>query len=183
MNKKSGFLSFCFAFIPGAGNMYHGYMKRGISIMAIFMLSITLISTFSGVMFPLLTVVIWFASFFDSFNVAQYTPEEREAHPDDWLWNQIEVGQNKWNVSHQRVIGVVCIVLGAWLCLDQMPPFLSEMGVDLGGITWILRRYVPSIALALALIWFGFRFVVGPRQRDNSATWQPVQKEGAEHDE
>ena len=177
MNKKSKFLSFCFAFIPGAGQMYQGYMKRGISIMAAFCAIITLIATFGGVMFPMLLVVVWFAAFFDSFNVSARTEEERLAQPDDWLWNQIDLGQQKRNINQHRVIGVVCIVLGAWLCLDQMPPFLSSLGVDLGGITWVLRRYIPSIVLALALIWFGFRFIAGPKKQDNSATWQPVMEE------
>ena len=181
MYKRSGFLSFCFAFIPGAAQMYQGYMKRGISIMAACGLMITLIATFGGVLFPMLLAVLWAAAFFDSFNVAHLSVEERQEKPDDWLWNDIELGGKKWNVSHHRVIGIVCIVLGAWLCLDQMPAFLSEMGVDLGGITWILRRYVPSIVLALALIWFGFRFIAGPVKKDTSATWQP--KEEVEHHE
>ena len=30
---KNGFLTFCCAFIPGAGQMYQGYMKRGLSLM------------------------------------------------------------------------------------------------------------------------------------------------------
>lgn len=182
MYKRNGFLNFCFAFIPGAGQMYQGYMKRGISIMAAFGLTVTLISTFGGVLFPMLLAVLWAAAFFDTFNVAHRTEEERREKPDDWVWNDIDLGQKKWNISHQRVIGIACIVLGAWLCLDQMPPFLSEMGVDLGGITWILRRYVPSIVLALALIWFGFRFIVGPVKKDNSATWQP-QEEQVKRDE
>lgn len=25
---KNGFLTFCFAFVPGAGQMYQGYMKQ-----------------------------------------------------------------------------------------------------------------------------------------------------------
>ena len=54
MYKRSGFLSFCFAFIPGAGQMYQGYMKRGISIMTACALTVTLISTFGGVLFPML---------------------------------------------------------------------------------------------------------------------------------
>ena len=114
--------------------------------------------------------------------MARLTEAERQAKPDDWLWNDIDLGQKKWNISHQRVLGIACIVLGAWLCLDQMPPFLSEMGVDLGGITWILRRYVPSIVLALALIWFGFRFIAGPVKKDTSATWQPKEEVGRHED-
>ena len=29
---KNGFLTLLFAFIPGAGQMYQGYMKRGLSL-------------------------------------------------------------------------------------------------------------------------------------------------------
>ena len=32
--KKNGFLAFCFSLIPGAGEMYMGFMKQGASIMA-----------------------------------------------------------------------------------------------------------------------------------------------------
>lgn len=31
--KKNGILTLLFAFIPGAGQMYQGYMKRGLSLM------------------------------------------------------------------------------------------------------------------------------------------------------
>ena len=30
--KKNGLLTFIFACIPGAGQMYYGYMQRGLSI-------------------------------------------------------------------------------------------------------------------------------------------------------
>lgn len=38
--KKSGFLTFCFSLMPGAGEMYMGFMKQGVSIMAFFWLLI-----------------------------------------------------------------------------------------------------------------------------------------------
>ena len=183
MYNRSGFLTFCFAFIPGMGQMYQGSMKRGISIMAACGLMITLLAKVGGVLFPMMLAVLWAASFFDTFAVARRTEEERQTLPDEWLWNTAELGGKKPDIGHSRVIGTACIVLGAWLCLDQLPPFLSEMGVDLGGITWVLRRYVPSILLALALIWFGFRFVAGPAKKDNSATWQPPQEEQVTADE
>ena len=59
MNKKSGFLTFCFALVPGAGQMYLGYMKRGCSFMLTLALLVTMVSTFSTVLFPLLVAVLW----------------------------------------------------------------------------------------------------------------------------
>ena len=34
--KKNGFLTFIFACIPGAGQMYYGYMQRGLSLITMF---------------------------------------------------------------------------------------------------------------------------------------------------
>ena len=38
--KKNAFLTFIFACIPGAGQMYYGYMKRGLSMITFFCLFI-----------------------------------------------------------------------------------------------------------------------------------------------
>ena len=37
---KNGILTFLFAFCPGAGQMYQGYMKRGLSLITMFCLFI-----------------------------------------------------------------------------------------------------------------------------------------------
>ena len=44
MKRKSGFFTFCLAFCPGAGQMYQGYMKRGTSLLVLFMLIIMPVS-------------------------------------------------------------------------------------------------------------------------------------------
>ena len=43
--KKNGFLTFIFACIPGAGQMYYGYMQRGLSIAMILILCVCLLYT------------------------------------------------------------------------------------------------------------------------------------------
>ena len=43
--KKNGILTLLFACIPGAGQMYQGYMKRGLSLITMFCLFIILGST------------------------------------------------------------------------------------------------------------------------------------------
>ena len=47
MNRKNGFWTFCFAFIPGGGQMYQGYMKRGLSLLLLFFV-ILAVSGFLG---------------------------------------------------------------------------------------------------------------------------------------
>ena len=69
--KKNGILTFCFAFIPGAGEMYQGYMKRGLSLVMICAAAIALGSLF----YPLVgfafavCCVVWMYSVFDTFNL------------------------------------------------------------------------------------------------------------------
>ena len=76
---KNGFLPFCCAFVPGAGQMYQGYMKRGLSLI----LTACLIGMVSSLLNPvlLLLVVVWMYSFFDTFNlraqiIADTAPED-----------------------------------------------------------------------------------------------------------
>ena len=40
--KKNRFLLFCFSFLPGAGEMYLGFMKTGISLLSIFAICVML---------------------------------------------------------------------------------------------------------------------------------------------
>ena len=64
---KNGFLTFCCAFIPGAGQMYQGYMKRGLSLF----LTACLIGMVSSLLNPelLLLVVVWMSASLSTFNL------------------------------------------------------------------------------------------------------------------
>ena len=65
---KNGILTFIFAFCPGAGQMYQGYMKRGLSLITMFCLFVVIgVSTLQ-----VLTIgraIVWMYSFFDTFNL------------------------------------------------------------------------------------------------------------------
>ena len=69
MQRKSGFLTFCFACLPGAGEMYLGYMKRGLSVMLAFWGLIFVASLLNMGILGILAPVIWAYSFFDTFNL------------------------------------------------------------------------------------------------------------------
>ena len=80
MKKKNGFLTLVFACFPGAGQMYQGYMKRGIS------LTLACCTLFSLTMYLYLTylliflIPLWLFSFFDSYNLRAQTPEQAAAN-------------------------------------------------------------------------------------------------------
>ena len=76
MQRKSGFLTFCFACLPGAGEMYLGYMKRGLSVMIAFWGLIFVASLLNMGILGILAPIIWAYSFFDTFNLRAQTPEQ-----------------------------------------------------------------------------------------------------------
>ena len=64
---KNGILTFLFAFCPGAGQMYQGYMKRGLSLITMFCVAFGA-GTLLGVLYVAMPIV-WMYSFFDTFNL------------------------------------------------------------------------------------------------------------------
>ena len=64
--KKNGILTLLFALIPGAGEMYQGYMKRGLSIITMFCLSIALSAWMGIEIFYIGVPILYMYSFFDT---------------------------------------------------------------------------------------------------------------------
>ena len=56
--KKNRCWTFCFSFIPGAGEMYMGFMKMGISLMSLFVLVLFLAFSFNMPALLLIDVVV-----------------------------------------------------------------------------------------------------------------------------
>ena len=67
--KKNGILTLLFALIPGAGEMYQGYMKRGLSLITMFSLSAALGAMTRIEVFYIGLPIVYMYSFFDTFNL------------------------------------------------------------------------------------------------------------------
>ena len=68
--KKNGFLTFIFACIPGAGQMYYGYMQRGLSLITMFIACFIV----GAIINPLaaLAIIVWMYSFFDTYDLVRH---------------------------------------------------------------------------------------------------------------
>ena len=62
--KKNGILTLLFALIPGAGEMYQGYMKRGLSLITMFCLSVALGAWMGIEIFYIGAPILYMYSFF-----------------------------------------------------------------------------------------------------------------------
>lgn len=87
MQRKSGFLTFRFACCPAPGEMYLGYMKRGLSVIIAFWGLIFVASLLNMGILGILAPIIWAYSFFDTFNLRAQTPEQVAANPDAYLFD------------------------------------------------------------------------------------------------
>ena len=74
--KKGKVTTFLYSLIPGAAEMYMGFMKTGISMMAIFILCFVIPSVLRlNDVFILFAVLVWFYSFFHARNLASCDEE------------------------------------------------------------------------------------------------------------
>ena len=68
--KKNALLTFIFACIPGAGQMYYGYMQRGLSLITLFCGCFVL----GAMVSPLVVTafIVWMYSFFDTYDLIRH---------------------------------------------------------------------------------------------------------------
>lgn len=169
-SRSNGFLGFVFALIPGADEMYMGFMKMGLSIMAIFF-GLIFIPAFFGLqdVFVLLPIVVWFYSFFHARNLWKTPEEEFEMLGDYPIWQDF-TGETQTNVSKdllKRVIGWGAIVLGGvaiyrtakGVLVDYLEEILRYEYSDY----WYALDALPRIIFAIIIIVLGIILLKGKK--------------------
>ncbi|NCC08554.1 MAG: hypothetical protein EOM30_11100 [Clostridia bacterium] len=183
--KKNAFFTFCFACIPGAGQMYIGYMKRGLSIMGAFAAVTMLSSMFYVGALAVFLPVIWAYSFFDTWHIRNQSEEEAQANPDDYAFHIKELAdgtrfQSLFTKRH-TYIGIGCVVFGAYMLLNSVVrPILNALE-----LYWLSDFFyeVPTIAVAVLIIMLGLWLVKGPSAKEPTDTYTAFKGEGASTDD
>lgn len=173
--KKNGILTLLFAFIPGAGQMYQGYMKRGLSLV-LMTAAICVAATLIGpIAFALLVVFMY--SFFDTFNLrAQISMGT--APEDDYLFHfdpQDKRMARMMQDSH-KLVGWCLIAAGAMIAYQNI------IMNTLGDILWrwgqtspvwraiyLVMDQLPEVVVCVALILCGIWLVRGPKVKKPAA--------------
>mgnify|MGYP000066751894 FL=1 len=112
--QKKGFLLFLCSLIPGAGELYMGFKKRGVSMMAIFW-GIVALTCVSGLeWFALALPVVWAYSFFQVHNLKSLPEEVFYLQKDEYAFHFGYVLEHKREMlkKYRVVIAAVCILLG-----------------------------------------------------------------------
>lgn len=158
--KKNAFLTFIFACIPGAGQMYYGYMKRGLSMITFFCLFIM-----AGTLVDVLVVgsiIVWMYSFFDTYDLIRHLAAG-EPKEDSLLL------LGKWQdckeliPQHNKLLGWGLIVIGGWAMYDTvisdwLMNILNRLFGDYGMVYSIIHG-IPNVFIAVLLIAAGFKLL------------------------
>ncbi len=172
--KKSAFWTFIFSCWPGAGQMYLGYTKRGVSLMTGFLLLIGMSNFLNLWIFATFTPVVWFYAFFDAWSIRNMDPAKLEQFTDDFLFfPQFDQRSSaeQFAKRHRRAFGVLLILLGFYVLYNNLilPPLaalINTMGMNLSWL-WRLANGLPTLVVAALIILLGLRLVRGDRRGDD----------------
>ena len=165
--KKNGFLTFLFSLVPGAGEMYMGFMKQGVTLMGAFFLLIFLASWLN--LGPLLVAlpVLWCYSFFHVHNLKNLPDEEFYAIEDDFLFHVDRVLPKDFNMSKnsRKLLSLILIIVGAVILWNNLIYLIRWLLPDyLMDWYWAFMNRVPQLVVAVLLIAGGVWLIRGKRR-------------------
>ena len=180
-NKKNGFWRFLFSLLPGAGEMYMGFMKMGVSLMSMFfiIIAVAFILEIGPIIF--IAVIAWFYSFFHVHNLASMPDEEFYAVEDEYLFlpeGSVTKGRELIG-EYRKAVAVILIVVGVvmtWKPLFRImdayiPSYLSNFIYDVG-------YRLPQIVVGVAIIVLGVYMIRGKKKQLDTQEENTANEEG-----
>lgn len=165
--KGKRFWRFLFSLMPGAGEMYMGFMKRGVSTMLVF-LGIFCVSTVTNIAEGLVLLpVIWCYSFFTVLNLAELPEEEFYQQEDHYiLLNTAELPRiADLERGKVKFIAAALVIVGAFVAMDSLWEMAWAMMPEwLWDLASPLHRGIPKVVIALLLIAFGVYLIRGKKK-------------------
>ena len=164
-NQKNRFFTLIFSCCPGAGEMYLGLYKQGISLMVLF---------FGGAAFSawtrweellLLLPIIWCYSFFHTHNLRLMPAEEFAQIEDKFLFeDRVEFGMN-WKITekHRRLIGWFLLLVAVSVFWRMGLNFLGYF-LQMPNFFWYFSDNVPQILMALIVLYAALRLMRAPKE-------------------
>ncbi len=167
IRKKNGFLTFCFSLLPGAGQMYMGFMKRGLSLMSAFFLLIFLAMLLRTEAIMLIMPVLWFYAFFDTHNLRAMPEDEFYAQEDEFLaisqlpMDKLKIFQNKY----RNILALVLIVIGISILWNNFMDILRYVIPSyIANALYNIGYYFPQLFIGAAIIALGLYLIRGKKK-------------------
>lgn len=157
--KKNGFLSFIFACIPGAGQMYYGYMQRGLSLITMFIACFIV----GAIINPLaaLAIIVWMYSFFDTYDLVRHLAAGDPKEDGLLLVGNFD-DVKKLIPQHTKLVGWGLIGFGVWALYDLLignwvyKILTNVLGY---GHAWDIINGIPNLVVGGLLVFAGFKLL------------------------
>lgn len=166
--QKHGFWVFIFSLIPGAGEMYIGFKKQGISIMLLFWGSIALASITGLGWLAMFLPVIWFYSFFNVHNLKSLSEEEFYSVEDNYIlhMDQFSGDIGKFLQKHRNVTAWVLILFGICILWSRFTRLLYIIVPDdLSEYVYDICDSLPQIVIAVGIIAAGIYLLTQQKKK------------------
>jgi len=162
--KKPGFLTFLFSLIPGAAEMYMGFMKMGISLLALFLAICAISSIFSTL--GILAVLVWFYAFFHARKLVHLSDDDFEKVNDHYIWEEFDdLTGLKTGSSSNKVLAWILIVLGIAIIWENVSDYLYLLIPNSQWNTLApFVRSIPQVAIAVLIIVVGVKLIKGKKK-------------------
>ena len=176
--QKRGFWLFISSLLPGAGELYMGFRKMGLSLMVLFWGCIACASLLGFDALIYLLPIIWFYSFFNVHNLKSLSEEEFHSLEDHFIppVEEFEKNRGKFVKQYRNILAVLLIILGisgiwdiltSWIrvlvpeemyhYIDMFGYQLPTMALSIGcilivlGVLLIVHLFVPKLTYTAIL--------------------------------
>ena len=157
--KKNGFLTFIFACIPGAGQMYYGYMQRGLSLITMFIACFIV----GAIINPLaaLAIIVWMYSFFDTYDLVRHLAAGDPKEDGLLLVDNFD-DVKKLIPQHTKLVGWGLIGFGVWALYDLLIGnwvyriLTNVLGY---GYAWDVINGIPNLVVGGLLVFAGCKLL------------------------
>jgi hypothetical protein len=181
--QKHGFWVFIFSLIPGAGEMYMGFKKQGLSIMLLFWGSIALASITGLGWLAMFLPVIWFYSFFNVHNLKSLSEEEFYSVEDNYIlhMDQFSGDMGKFLQKHQSIVAWVLILFGICILWSRFTSLLYFIVPNnMADYVYNICNSLPQIVIAAGIIAAGIYLLTQQKKKLKQETetkdehyWEP----------
>lgn len=169
--KKNKFWLFVCSLIPGAGEMYLGFMKMGLSIMVAFAVLVVIADILQIGVLAMFPVVFYIYSFFHANNLGGLDDEAFFNTSDEYMFHIDEiVGKVRNTDALRRLVAGLFIFLGIMLLGDVVLGIFEEA---FGWDNWLVRMIyygfrdlLPKCVIGFAIIIGGIHMIRGKKVKD-----------------
>lgn len=164
--KKNKILRLVFSLLPGAGEMYMGFMKMGINLMARFFILIALGNYLYLDLFYWLAILIWFYSFFNVHNIASLPDEEFRLLEDGFADNHSQSFYKKLlKKADNKTVGIFLVFAGFFILAEEIWAMVSSyLPEEIMMLFDPLFYNAPKFLVGIAIILLGLYMIRGKKK-------------------